>query len=220
MKKIITIVATALCFALVAGASEAPKTEAYLGYTFVRLSSDGEGNLIPTRDANGGLGQFVWNFGGGGFGVAFEAGAVTNSTINLNNIDATISHFVIGPRYKFMRHDAKWQPFVQALFGGAYSTASTQILATPVVNPLVSINPLIDVGQNVTARLVASRRSFAMVAGGGLDWRVSKHMQIRPFEFDYFQVEPETLIEGPFGRNGSRSNWRYSAGINFTFGAQ
>jgi len=114
----------------------------------------------------------------------------------------------------------KWQPFVEALFGGAYSTASTQILAAPVVNPLVSINPLIPVGQNVTARLVASRRSFAIVAGGGLDWKVSKHMQIRPFEFDYFQVEPETLIEGPFGRNGSRSNWRYSAGINFTFGAQ
>jgi hypothetical protein len=219
MKKIITIVATSLGFALVAGATEPPKTEAYLGYQFVRLSSDGEGNLIPTRDANGGIGQFVWNFGGG-FGVEFEAGAVTNSTINLNNIDATVSHAVIGPRYKFMRHDAKWQPFVEALFGGAYSTASTQILATPVVNPLVSINPLIPVGQNVTARLVASRRSFAIVAGGGLDWRVSKHMQIRPFEFDYFQVEPETLIEGPFGRNGSRSNWRYSAGINFTFGAQ
>jgi hypothetical protein len=194
--------------------------EAYLGYDFVRLSSDGKLGLIPTRDANGGLGQFVWNFGGRGFGAAFEAGAVTNSTINLNHIDATVSHVVIGPRYKFMRHDAKWQPFVQVLFGGAYSTASTQISAVTVVNPLVNINPLIPVGQNVTARLVASRRSFAMVAGGGLDWKISKHMQIRPFEFDYFQVEPETLIEGPGGRTGNKSNWRYSAGANFTFGAQ
>ena len=30
--------------------------------------------------------------------------------------------------------------------------------------------------------------------------------------------KPETLIEGPFGRNGTKSNWRYSAGVNFTFG--
>jgi opacity protein-like surface antigen len=218
MKKIVTVLAVFLSFALVAGAAEPSKTEAYLGYSFVRLSSDG--NVIPTRDANGGIGQFVWNFAGG-LGVAFEAGAVTNSTINLNNIDATVTHFVVGPRYKFLRHDAKWQPFVEALFGGAYSTASTQILATPLVNPLVSVNPLIPVASPaITARLVASRRSFAMLAGGGLDWKLSKHMQVRPFEFDYFQVEPETLFEGPGGRTGSRSNWRYSAGINFTFGAQ
>ena len=216
MKKIITVIATSLCFTFVAAASDAPKTEAYLGYDFVRLS--GDGGLVPSRDAQGGIGQFVWNFNKG-FGVAFEGGAVTNSTINLNGIDATVSHFVIGPRYKF-GHD-KWQPFVQALFGGAYSAASTQISAIPVVNPLVSVNPLTDAtGSPVTARLVASRRSFAMVAGGGLDYKVGKHMQIRPFEFDYFQVEPETLIEGPDGRSGGRSNWRYSAGINFTFGAK
>jgi len=219
MKKTITVIATSLCFALVAGATEPPKTEAYVGYQFVRLSADGEGNLIPTRDANGGIGQFVWNFGGG-FGVAFEAGAVTNRTIILNRISATVTHFVVGPRYKF-RQNARLQPFVQALFGGSYATASTEIPPVPAVNPLVAINTLIPAtGKAVSARLVASRRSFAMLAGGGLDFQVSRHMQIRPFEFDYFQVEPETLIEGPFGRNGSRSNWRYSAGINFTFGAQ
>jgi hypothetical protein len=209
MKKIISIVATSLGFALVAGATEPPKTEAYLGYSFVRLSSNGD--ILPSRDANGGIGQFVWNFGGG-FGVEFEAGAVTNQGINQTNIDATVAHAVIGPRYKFMRHDARWQPFVEALFGGAYSTASTQISAVPVVNPLAGT----ALGNQVTARLVASRRSFAMLAGGGLDWKVGKHTQIRPFEFDYFRVEPET----PFGRTGDRNAWRYSAGINFTFGAQ
>jgi opacity protein-like surface antigen len=217
MNRMITVTATSVCFAFVAGATDSPKTEAYLGYNFVRLS--GDGGLIPSRDANGGIGQFVWNFGGE-FGVAFEAGAVTNRTIILNRISATVTHFVVGPRYKF-RQNARLQPFVQALFGGSYATASTEIPPVPAVNPLVAINTLIPAtGKAVSARLVASRRSFAMLAGGGLDFQVSRHMQIRPFEFDYFQVEPETLIEGPFGRNGSRSNWRYSAGINFTFGAQ
>jgi hypothetical protein len=163
MKKIITVVATSLCFAFVAGATDIPKTEVFLGYSFVRLSSNGD--IIPSRDANGGSAQFVYNFSKG-FGVAFDAGAVTNgSSIGQTNVDATVAHLVVGPRYKFHQH-SKLQPYVQALFGGAYATASTQIFAVPVVNPLVAVNPLIDA---VSARLVASRRSFAMLAGGGLD---------------------------------------------------
>src|SRR6185312_192992 len=76
MKKIITVIATSLCFAFVAGATDVPKTEVFLGYSFVRLSSNG--NIIPSRDLNGGSGQFVYNFWKG-LGVAFDAGAVTNN---------------------------------------------------------------------------------------------------------------------------------------------
>jgi opacity protein-like surface antigen len=212
MKKIITVIATSLCFGFVAGATDVPRTEVFLGYSFVRLSSNG--GIIPSRDANGGSGQFVYNFGKG-FGVAFDAGAVTNGGIDHTNIDMTVAHLVVGPRYKFNQH-SRFQPYVQALFGGAYSTASTQILAQPVINPLIAVNPLIPVtGNVVSARLVASRRSFAMLIGGGLDWKVSKHMQVRPLAFDYFSVQPESLIPT---RNKERNNWRYSAGANFTFG--
>ena len=56
-----------------------------------------------------------------------------------------------------------------------------------------------------------------MLIGGGLDWKVGKHMQVRPVAFDYFMVQPESLIPG---RTRERNNWRYSAGVNFTFGAQ
>jgi hypothetical protein len=83
---------------------------------------------------------------------------------------------------------------------------------------LIAANPIIAApGDAVSARLVASRRSFTMLAGGGLDWKFSKHMQVRPVAFDYFMVQPESLIEG---RTRERNNWRYSAGVNFTFGAQ
>jgi Outer membrane protein beta-barrel domain len=213
MKKIITVIATSLCFALVAGASDAPKTEVFLGYSFVRLSSNGD--FIPSRDLNGGSGQFVYNFSKG-FGVAFDAGAVTNNGgINGNDADTTVAHLVVGPRYKFNRH-SKFQPYVQALFGGAYTTTSMQIFAVPVANPLIAANPIvIDPATAVSARLVASRRSFAMLIGGGLDWKVSKHMQVRPAAFDYFMVQPESLITT---QTRERNNWRYSAGVNFTLG--
>jgi hypothetical protein len=56
-----------------------------------------------------------------------------------------------------------------------------------------------------------------MLIGGGLDWKFSKHMQFRPVAFDYFMTQPESLIPG---RTKDRNNWRYSAGVNFTFGAQ
>lgn len=219
MKKTITVIATSLCFAFVAGATDVPKMEAFFGYSLVRLSSNVD--TIPSRDANGGSGQFVYNFSKG-FGVAFDAGAVTNGSIRKTNVDTTVAHFVVGPRYKFNQH-SKFQPYVQALFGGAYATASTQIVAVPVVNPLVAVNPLIpDTG--VSARLVGSRRSFAMLTGGGLDWKVSKHMQVRPVAFDYFmtQTQPESVITGlpRTGHTVDRNNWRYSAGVNFTFGAE
>ena len=215
MKKIITVIATSLCFAFVAAATDIPKMEVFLGYSFVRLSSNGD--LIPSRDLNGGSGQFVYNFGKG-FGVAFDAGAVTNNSgINDFNVDTTVAHLVVGPRYKFNRH-SKFQPYVQALFGGAYTTASKQIFAVPVATPLIAANPIVTVtGDAVSARLVASRRSFAMLIGGGLDWKVSKHMQVRPLAFDYFMVQPESVITG---QTRERNNWRYSAGVNFTFGAQ
>jgi len=214
MKKIITIITTSLCFAFVAGATDIPRTEVFLGYSFVRLSSNG--NIIPSRDANGGSGQFVYNFSKG-FGVAFDTGAVTNGAIHQTNVDTTVAHLVMGPRYKFNQH-SKFQPYVQALFGGAYTTASTEIFAVPVVNPLVAINPLIPLpGDPISARLVASRRSFAMLIGGGLDWKVSKHMQFRPVAFDYFMTQPESLITG---QTRERNNWRYSVGVNFTLGTQ
>jgi hypothetical protein len=166
MKKIITVIATSLCFAFVAGATDIPQTEVFLGYSFVRLSSNG--NIIPSRDLNGGSSQFVYNFSKG-FGVAFDAGAVTNNgAINQTIVDTTVAHLVVGPRYKFNQH-SKFQPYAQALFGGAYTTTSTQILAV-VASPLIADNPIIPVpGEAVSARLVASRRSFAMLIGGDLD---------------------------------------------------
>jgi opacity protein-like surface antigen len=174
MKKIVTILAASLSLALVAGAADVPKTEAFIGYDFVRFNPDS--NFIPSLNANGGSGQFVWNFYKG-FGVAFDGGAVTKGIINGLDVDTTVAHFVAGPRYAFY-NSSRFTPFVEALFGGAYTTTSTEISAVPVLNPLVT-GAVTDLNLPVSARLVASRTSFAMLTGGGFDWKLSKHVSIR-----------------------------------------
>jgi hypothetical protein len=210
MKKIITVIATSLCFAFVAGATDIPQSELFLGYNFVRFNPNS--NFIPSINANGGSGQFVWNFYKG-LGIAVDMGAVTKGVINQTDIDTTVAHLLAGPRYKFHQH-SRYQPFVEALFGGAYATASTQIFSVPTVSPL----GLVDLsGAAISTRLVASRSSFALMSGGGLDIKVSKHMQVRPVAFDYYLTRPASLITGD---NSNRNNWRYSAGVLFTFGAQ
>ena len=56
----------------------------------------------------------------------------------------------------------------------------------------------------------------AMEYGGGLDWAVNKTVQIRPVEVDYLYTH--------FGANhvagysASQNNFKYAAGVNFTFG--
>ena len=99
------------------------------------------------------------------------------------------------------------------LFGGAYSTASAQVnlLGGAVIPPgIVLPSP-------VTARVNASNTGFAMMAGGGLDIKVSKHIALRPIGADYYLTRIPSLLTGD---TSNRNNFRYSAGINFLIGAQ
>jgi opacity protein-like surface antigen len=210
MKKIITVIATCLSFAFVAAAADTPRTEAFIGYQFTRFNADS--GHVPSFNANGGSGQFVYNFYEG-LGIAVDGGAVTKGIINQADVDTTVAHLVAGPRYQF-HNSSKWTPFVEALFGGAYATTSTQIaLVPPVVTPFAGT----VLGNQVSARLIASRTSFAMMTGGGVDWRFSKHVSLRPVAFDYYLTRPANVISGD---NVNKNNWRYTAGINFTFGAK
>jgi FAD synthase len=110
-------------------------------------------------------------------------------------------------------HHSGFTPFAQSLFGGGYGTTSTQISAVPTVNPLdTGILP----NSPVTARLVASRTGFAMLAGGGVDYKVGKHFAFRPFEFDYLLTRVPNFV----GEHVNRNNWRFTAGANFTFGKE
>jgi hypothetical protein len=208
MKKIFTVLAVSLSFAFVAGAADNPKMEAFLGYSFVRFNPDSA--FIPSFNANGGNGQFVYNFWKG-LGAAVDAGAVNKGTLNGFNVDTTVIDFVAGPRYTI--HRGRVAPFVQALFGGSHATTSAQFISFPILNAIAGIP--VPGNLPVTSRVSASHTGFAMLAGGGVDIKFGKHMAFRPAEFDYYLTRIPSFI---ISEERNRNNWRYSAGVNFLFG--
>jgi hypothetical protein len=213
MRKLLAVIAAVPLFALVAGATDYSKYETFLGYNFVRFNPNSD--FVPSFNANGGGGQFVYNLNRWFSGVV-DLGAVTKGTLNHFDVDTTVVNFVAGPRFTYRKH-GRFIPFAQVLFGGAYSTTSTQIgLDGPnIILPgfLVGLNPTA-----ITARLVASRTGFAMFAGGGLDIKVNKHMSFRPIGADYYLTRVPSFLST--GETTNRNNFRYSAGVNFMFGAR
>jgi hypothetical protein len=196
-------------FALVAAATDVPKMETFLGYNYVRFNPNSD--VFPSFNANGGGGQFVYNFNKWVGGVV-DVGAVTRGSFDNFNVDATVINFVAGPRITYHNH-SRFIPFGQVLFGGAYSTASAQV--TLLGGAFVP--PGIVLPSPVTARVNASNTGFAMMAGGGLDIKVSKHIALRPIGADYYLTRIPSLLTGD---TSNRNNFRYSAGINFLIGAQ
>jgi opacity protein-like surface antigen len=208
MKAFIMVLAASLSFALTAAAEDEPKFETYFGFDWARFHPDVAD--IPSFNTIGGSAQFVYNFHEG-FGVAFDAGAVTKDTfkgIFSNRQD----HFLIGPRYGFYNH-SRFTPFGEILFGGATASVSTDLNHVPVAFPLSSIT----LPDNVSATLTKSRTSFAMMVGGGLDIRLSKHLTYRLLDADYYLTRPVSFITG---ENVNKNNVRLTTGVNFTWGAE
>lgn len=221
MRKIIVVITAVPLFALVAAATDFAREEAFLGYNFVRFNPN-SGNF-PSFNANGGGGQFAYNFSRW-FGVVADVGAVTNGTLNQTSVDTTVLNFLAGPRITFHNH-SRFVPFAQVLFGGAYSTASTRISVLP--GGAIAggqFQSIVNSDLPISARLVASNTGFAMMAGGGLDIRINKHVAFRPIGADYYLTRLPNLftsnLTGLPTNTSNRNNFRYSAGFNFMFGAR
>jgi opacity protein-like surface antigen len=191
--------AAILMFGIAAQGQEYQKMDTFLGYTYTRFTSTGP---IPAFNANGGSGQWAYNFNKWFSGVV-DAGAVHNGSIPHIHLDTTIASFLGGPRVSF-RH-GRVVPYVQTLFGGAYATTSvSEARFIPFPTP-----------PGTTLSATKSTWGFAMTAGGGLDFKVSKHVNFRPIQAEYFltRLEPFAVL----GTN-TQNNFRYSAGVNFTYG--
>ena len=81
----------------------------------------------------------------------------------------------------------------------------------PTVLPSTSIT----VPDNVSVKLTASRTSFAMMAGGGVDIRLAKHFTYRLFDADYYLTRPISFISGG---NVNKNNFRVTTGVALTWG--
>jgi hypothetical protein len=79
MKKTVTGIVASISFVFAAGATEIPRYETFVGYQFTRFNPNRP--LLSNFDANGGSAQFIYNINKW-FGIVFDAGAVTNSSLN------------------------------------------------------------------------------------------------------------------------------------------
>ena len=226
MKRSILLFSAAVLTASIAAATDYPAAEAFLGYNLVRFFPDTPNltgiNGFGDFNLNGGNAQLAFNFRPG-IGLVLDVGAVhagslfsvANDTLN-RGVDHTLVNFVLGPRYTFGRH-TRWMPYVQALFGGARGTSSTSItlLQGGAIWPPPGLIVPPGTLQPVDATLRAERTGFAMLIGGGLDIKVSKHIALRPVEADYYLTRLPSFVTG---NDTNKNHFRYAAGVNFLFG--
>jgi opacity protein-like surface antigen len=205
MRKSFAIIGAVLLSSVAAVAQETPKMEAFAGYQYVRFYPNSP--FIPDFNGHGGSGQLVYNFNKWIGGVA-DIGGVNNQGLSDPftgaGIDTTLVNFLFGPRVSWRR--GRWHPFAELLVGVDWVTSSRRLF---VFDPMTGA--FFDTG----ARIGNSTTKFAFVAGGGVEFKVTKHFNFRPVQVQYYFTR---FNLGPFGGEDHQNNIRAIAGFNFTFG--
>lgn len=149
MKKILAGLFTFTLLALGAYAQDVPKADVSLGYAYVHVNGQ---SGVSGFNNNGFAGSAAYNITGM-FGVVGDFGVYHGSVAG---VGINTESYTFGPRFSVRGHD-KFVPFVQALFGGAHSSASG-----------------------------TSTNAFAFSFGGGTDIGIAKDgmIALRP-QFDY-----------------------------------
>ena len=205
MKKFMFALVVTLLFTMAAVAQDVPKFEVPIGFSFVNVHPDI--THLTSFNIFGGGGGFVYNVTPW-IGIKADFAGYTQGSGLKNQLTAlgyagqangNVFTYMFGPQIK--KHSGKWQPFGQALFGAAHSNLYTQIYNA----------------QNGITSGSSNNNAFAMEFGGGLDYALTPHIQIRPAEVDYLYTR--------FGVNGTsytgnQNNFKYFAGVNFTFGGK
>jgi opacity protein-like surface antigen len=222
VKQSITVIGGLVLFALVASATDFPKYETFLGFTYVRANqfnqNTGLGQAIGGFSMYGGSGQFIYNFNRWFGGVA-DIGAVNKPNVGIINASNKTTSYLFGPRFSYRKH-SHFIPYGQILFGGATQALSRELnVVTDSNNPVFPVvtphNLFPGADTAITAQVSADRTAFAMVVGGGLDMRVSKHLTFRPVAVDYLLTRFPSLLTGS---SQTQNSIRATAGFIFTFG--
>src|SRR5664279_3501205 len=207
MKKLMFALVVTLLFTMAAVAQDVPKFEVPLGFSFVNVHP----GLNPITSFNifGGGGGFVYNvtpwigikadFQGYTQGSGLKQALINNGFPVTGNVQGNVFTYMFGPQIK--KHSGKWQPFGQALFGAAHSNVYANVYDT--INGVTSSNN--------------NNNAFAMEFGGGVDYALTPHFQIRPVEVDYLYTR--LGINGT-SYIGNQNNFKYMGGVNFTFGGK
>ena len=186
-----------LLFGSAAFAQSDTKMEVSANYSYMRFNPQNS-NIISSFSLNGGGGAFSYFFTDMiGIKAEFEGYGSTTRTLVATgtNVQANLFTYNVGPVLKYRQ--GKFQPFGEVLFGGAHSNAYVNLC-------------------NASGGCIGSpsNNAFDFIIGGGLDIPVTKSISIRPAEVDFVL----TRFGNNFtGGNNNQSNFRYQAGVVFSF---
>jgi len=107
--------------------------------------------------------------------------------------------FLFGPQFSFPVPSSKVRIFTEALFGGAYTNAWSNLFNTAGINGLA-----------------ASKTGLAMSLGGGVDLGINDRVAFRIAEVDYVG----TRYSWPTIGIQNQNSVRYQGGFVFVFGSQ
>lgn len=195
MKNALVSLSSVLCLFLFAASpvkaqDQPPKFEAYGGYYYARFNINANApGIAPsaTYNGNGGGGQLEYNVNRW-LGVVEELSGFYATSSGNGAFAGVAFPYLFGPRVNFRRGKVagevmrKVTPFAQALFGGVWTTDGI-------------------------AKSTGPENNFAMTAGGGIDFKVSRHVSVRPIQAEYF------MTKIPDGLNNRQDNLRIGAGI-------
>jgi len=161
---------------LLAGAAvaqdDAPKVEAFGGYSYLRVNP---GFGAPGLNFNGGSGSVGYNFTSW-LGAAADFGGYHWSQ---SGEDATAVTYLFGPKVSF--RSGPVTPFAQVLFGGAHLSGSASCEEVVLGARIRPQGGVFGCGSG-------SDNAFALAAGGGLDWNATEHIGIRLIQAEYLMT--------------------------------
>jgi outer membrane immunogenic protein len=198
MRKLIFVSKKAFAFLLLALAFVAMAARPSLAQRGSLVDVGVDYNYVRSNLPAGGCGCFALNGGSGwvafnfsrSLGIVGEIASQGASKISGSGADLTLTSFLAGPRYH-RTMAGHFGPFVQVLLGGAHAGGS-----------LAPGSP----------ELPGSANAFAMIAGGGFDIGLTRHIALRAFEADYY------LTRFDNGVNDHQNNLRIAAGVIIRFG--
>lgn len=177
-----------LGIALLAKAQEEPsRFDLYGGYYYARVNVNANvPGIAPsaTYIGEGGGGQLKYN-AKNWLGVVGDLSGFYATSAGNGAFAGAFLAYLLGPRMNFRR--GKFTPFVQALFGGVRTTDGI-------------------------AQSTGTENNFAMTTGGGIDFKLSRRVSLRPIQAEYF------MTKIPDGLKNRQDNLRIGAGIVLRLG--
>ncbi len=204
----VLLLGIALLFGSLVLAQDDHKIEITGNYSFIHANPQNN-SLIPTFSLNGGGGSgafylskylgVVAEFEGyGSYTHSFTIPTGTYCSEGPCTVSASGNLFTynVGPIVKF--RTTHFEPFGEALFGGAHSNFYGNLYGSCSGCTIASSSP--------------SNNAFDFIIGGGLDIPITSRLAIRPVQVDYLLTRFGNAFTGG---NNNQSNFRYQAGIQF-----